>query len=128
MNRRFRLISGTTTTGWFDWQHGELWLAADGLVRRPRGWAATVAGDGITHDLQARPEDEPIEEEFSEEVLTRDLWIPAKSIRTASLRRGITTGRLKLGLANGRNVKLLWVRSVLTYRSIQDALRGWLAS
>ena len=128
MNRRFRLISGTTTTGWLDWQHGELWLAADGLFRRPRGWAATVAGDGITHDLQARPEDEPIGEEFSEEELSRGLWIPAQSIRTASLRRGITTGRLKLGLANGRTVKLLWVKSVLTHRSIQDALRSWLAS
>lgn len=128
MNRRFRLISATTTTGWLDWQHGELWLAGDGLFRRPRGWAATVASDGITHDLHARPADEPIEEEFSEEKLTRGLWIPAQSIRTASLRRGITTGRLKLGLANGRSVKLLWVRSVLTHRSVEDALRSWLAS
>jgi hypothetical protein len=111
-----------------DWQHGELWLTADGLFRRPRGWAATVASDGIAHDLQARPADEPIEEELSEEELSKGLWIPAQSIRTASLRRGIMTGRLKLGLANGSTVKLLWVRSALTYRSIQDALQSWLAS
>ena len=128
MNRRFRLISRTTTTGWLDWQHGELWLAADGLFRRPRGWAATVVGDGIMHDLQARPEDEPIGKEFSEDELGRSLWIPAQSIRTANLRPGITTGRLKLGLATGRTVKLLWVKSVLTHRAIQDALRSWLAS
>lgn len=127
MNRRFRLISATTTTGWLDWQHGELWLAADGMFRRPRGWAATVASDGIAHDLQALPGDEPIEEEISDEDLSKGLWIPAQSIRTANLRRGITTGRLKLGLANGSTVKLLWVRSALTHRSVQDALRNWLA-
>jgi hypothetical protein len=49
----FRLISRSTTTGWLDWEHGELWLALEGVLRRRRGWAKSVASVGLAQDLLA---------------------------------------------------------------------------
>jgi len=37
------------------------------------------------------------------------------------------TGRLGLTLADGRSVKLLWAKSILTYESLHDAVSYWLS-
>jgi hypothetical protein len=39
-------LSTTTTTGWADWFHGELWLFEDGILRAPIGRFYTIFGDG----------------------------------------------------------------------------------
>jgi hypothetical protein len=127
----FKLISRSTTTGWLDWEHGELWLAPDGLLRRRRGWANTIASVGLMRDLRARTTDAGIQEEFTNEsidltVQQGGLWIPAETIRAARLRPGIITGRLGLTLADGQLPKLLWAKSRLTYDSLHGALIQWL--
>jgi hypothetical protein len=123
----FRLISRSTTTGWWDWQHGELWLGSDGLLRWPRGWLNTIASVGLMQDLHARATDPGIQDAFTAEAIERTvqqggIWIPDGTIRGARLRAGIITGRLNLTLADGRSVKLLWAKSSLTYASLRDAL------
>lgn len=127
----FRLISRSTTTGWLDWEHGELWLAPDGLLRRRRGWAKSVAGVGLVHDMLATNADPEIRQPFTSgevDLVVRrgGLWIPAAEIQAARLRPGIITGRLGLTLADGRSVKLLWAKSTLTYDSLHDAISHWL--
>jgi hypothetical protein len=127
----FRLISRSTTTGWLDWEHGELWLAPDGLLRRRRGWAKSVAGVGLVQDVLATSADPEIRQPFTSgevdlAVWRGGLWIPAAEIQAARLRPGILTGRLGLTLADGRSVKLLWAKSTLTYDSLHDAMSHWL--
>lgn len=123
----FRLISRSTTTGWWDWEHGELWLGSDGLLRRRRGWPNTISSVGLMQDLHARATDPAIQDAFTAEAIERTvqqggLWIPGGNIRGGQLRAGIITGRLNLTLADGRSVKLLWAKSSLTYDSLRDAL------
>lgn len=124
----FRLISRSTTTGWWDWEHGELWLGLEGLLRRRRGWLNTIASVGLIQDMHSRGIDPEIHGAFTAETIERavqqgGLWIPVGTICGARLRPGIITGRLNLTLADGRSVKLLWAKSSLTYESLRDALR-----
>ena len=127
----FRLVSRSTTTGWLDWEHGELWLSSTGLLRRRRGWSQTVASGGLMQDVRARTSDVTIQERFTSAAVKNvieygGLWIPADSIQTARLRAGIITGRLSLGVGDGQSIKLLWARSSLTYESLREALSRWL--
>ena len=127
---RFRLISLSTTTGWFDWEHGELWLSTGGLVRRRRGWRATAAGDGLDLVRMAGAVLPDRHQEFSDadiETIKQDggLWLPAEHIAAGRLREGIITGRAKLTLTNGHSVKLLWAKSRLTFSSLREALANW---
>ncbi len=127
----FRLVSRSTTTGWLDWEHGELWLSSTGLLHRRRGWTETVASVGLVQDIRSRSGDVTIQQRFTSAAVKnviehRGLWIPADSIHTARLRAGIMTGRLNLGVGDGQSVKLLWARSPLTYESLREALSRWL--
>ncbi len=128
----FRLISRSTTTGWLDWEHGELWLAANGLLCRRRGWSKTIASVGLIQDVLADSSDPGIHERFTAEAIELavqhgGMWISADTIRTAWLRPGIITGRLSLTLADGQSAKLLWAKSRLTYDALHGALIQWLA-
>ncbi len=127
----FRLISQSTTTGWLDWEHGELWLSSGGLLCRRRGWSQTLASVGLIQDLQGRTADLAVPKRFTtgaiENVVEHGgLWIPAASIRSARLRRGVITGRLSLVVLDDHSIKLLWARSSLTYESLREALSHWL--
>ena len=126
----FRLISLSTTTGWLDWEHGELWLSSDALVRRRRGWLATVAGGGLDPVRMAGAPLPEVHEEFSPSDIATirqngGLWLPAEQFTGGRLREGIITGRAQLSLKNGESVKLLWARSRLTFASLRDALAAW---
>jgi hypothetical protein len=125
------LISRSTTTGWSDWQHGELWLGPDGLLRRKRGWAKTVASVGLVQDLLASSGDPEFQQPFTSgdlelAVQRGGLWISPGMIQAAKLRPGIITGRLALTVTDGRSVKLLWAKSTLTYDSLRNAMTSWL--
>ncbi len=127
----FTLVSSSTTTGWLDWEHGELWLAPSGLLRRKLGWLVTFAGVGLEQDTHAATTDPPVQQRFTTEqvdaaVQGGGLWIPSDEIQTAHLRTGIMTGRLKLTLVNERHVKLLWGKSIVTYESLRQAVSNWL--
>lgn len=127
----FRLISRTTTTGWWDWEHGELWLGSNGLLRRRRGWSKTLASVGLVQDLLAAGTDPSMRERLTIEEIDAavergGLWIPADTIQRARLRAGIMTGRLSLSLARDDSAKLLWAKSSVTYQSLRDALAKWL--
>jgi len=128
--QNFRLISRTTTTGWMDFEHGELWLSSDGLLRRRRGWFETFASVGLIQDALANSADPLIERRFSDEMIDQILeqggwWIPADAIGTARLRNGLTVGRVRLVLNEGDPAKFLWIKSRLTYDALRDALTGW---
>jgi hypothetical protein len=49
-------------------------------------------------------------------------WIPWAQIRGASLRGGLITGRVRLKLADGRSVKLLWMRERHVFEMLRDRL------
>lgn len=128
----FRLISLSTTTGWLDWEHGELWISSGGLLRRRRGWLATASGDGLDPVRMRGASLPDVNEDFSSadiETITKDggLWIAADQVKAARLRRGIITGRLRLWLADGRSIKLLWARSAQTFDALKETVRTWVS-
>ena len=127
----FRLISRTTTTGWWDFEHGELWLGTDALLRRRRGWLQTVASVGVVQDVLASATDPLMEQRFASDALNRILeqggwWIPAEAIEAARLRAGLMVGRLWLDLGEDEPAKFLWVKSNLTYETLSETLTRWI--
>jgi hypothetical protein len=122
-----RLISASSTTGWADWIHGNLWLFPHGLLRVRTSLRSTI-GDGIIRTTASPPPTRV----FAEEEIARladarstNLWIPASSIVSSSFRRGAMTSRLGLKLADGREIKLLWLRRDPAERELRSALEEW---
>lgn len=127
----FRLISRSTTTGWWDWEHGELWLGSRGLLRRRRGWSQTFASSGLVQDVFAHDTDPSMQQRFTEEAIDRIVEqggrsIPSDAIKAAQLRAGVMTGRLRLELEDGQSIKFLWAKSNLTYGALRTEFTRWL--
>lgn len=126
------LLTTSCTRGWTDWVHGQLWLCTDGLLRLSLGLAATIAKEsspqssaafeGIARQAGRRQfEMTEITELLSEK--RSNVWVPWVEIREAALRNGlINTGRLRLTLADGRSVKLLWKRDRQVFGVLRDKL------
>jgi hypothetical protein len=122
-----RLITASCTTGWADWIHGQLWLLPDGLLR-VRSSLLTTIGNGVARTVSG----ELPTREFSEDEIAKlakkhvtNYWIPSSSIVAASLRRGVTASRLSMRLADGRNVKLLWLPGDPAEGELRSALTSW---
>jgi hypothetical protein len=122
------LVAASCTTGWADWEHGNLWLAPGGLARIPLGWLATYS-----HTFQgidpAIGQIVSITQSDLSQALTRSprsLWMEASYIEVARLHRGITCDRVHLHLKDGASHKLLWIRNKAGTQQLEDALRGWL--
>lgn len=122
------LIAASCTTGWDDTEHGNLWLASDGLARIPLGWGITVAHtfQGVDpavwwtatisrHDLAQALQNSP-----------RALWIATAEIDAAWMHRGILVDRLRLRMKDATQHKLLWVRNKAGTGRLEGALRTWL--
>jgi hypothetical protein len=132
------LLSCSATSGWTDWIWGELWLFPDGILRVPTDAGTTRqrvrerrrAPGRSTAPLKPLPrsvfDDDPAR--LAEET-KRARWLPRDQIKTASLRRGLLNSRLSVELADGREVKLLWLKSdVQAFDLIERTLRDWLGS
>jgi hypothetical protein len=122
-----RLISASSTTGWADWIHGNLWLFPDGLLRVRTNLRSTI-GNGIIRTTGSPPPTRL----FADEEIARvadahstNLWIPASSIVSSSFRRGPMTTRLRVKLSDGREVKLLWLRHDPAERELRSVLAEW---
>jgi hypothetical protein len=112
---RCTLVSMSCTTSWIDWVHGELWLCPDGLLRKSRGWAATVAGSigmQTAIDRKNRPTRLIGDDERHRLVAMdkRNLWITWDEIASAKLQSGPLSHALHLQLTDGREVSLRWLR------------------
>jgi hypothetical protein len=121
------LVSASCTTGWLDWVHGELWLLPDGLLRPSLDWAASKQ-----HGAKRTVSDVPTTRSFDDAEITklvarnsRNVWVAADQIGSARLRVGATTSRLGLSLADGRTIKLLWLRADQAHVALRDALLSW---
>lgn len=107
------LVSAGCTTGWMDWIHGELWVCADGLVRRSVGVRKTIEhGSGRTVEPGFRPKRvfTAAERYVIGNQGTTNRWIAWDWINSAETRRGIITDSLHYRLKNGSGGKLLWPR------------------
>src|SRR5258708_28253874 len=89
---RVSLIAASCTTGWADWEHGNLWLAPDGLARVPLGWVVSFAHSfqgidpAIGHIVSITPND------LSQALAhsPRALWMESYYIEVYRMHRGGT--------------------------------------
>jgi hypothetical protein len=122
------LIAASCTTGWADGEHGNLWLAPDGIARIPLGWAVSFA-----HTFQGVDPARWLRSSITVDDLTsarnsarRSLWLPAADIEAAWLHRGLLNDRLRLRMRGGAAKKLLWVRHKTGTDLLKESLRAWI--
>ncbi|MFT4262113.1 MAG: hypothetical protein QM572_01905 [Nocardioides sp.] len=146
------LLTTSSTTGWTDWAHGELWLTREAIVRvRARGQfsrqlrdaavvgalgavgsvaagvgghiAAAVFGHSLTQQDLARFRDlRPDHLAFSAQSDRRVRVVWLRDVRAFNSRVGIANGRLSVSLFSGRRLKLLWLRDPTVNRIVESAL------
>jgi hypothetical protein len=120
------LISGSSTTGWFDWVHGRLWLCSTGLLRESTGLVATVArfGRPLAFDVADRPVRHltVADRQATVEAGPRNAWIAWSDIARATLKPGIVDHSLHLERTDGTRVKFLWLKSDGGFDLLAEAL------
>lgn len=122
-----RLVSRSCTTSWSDWNHGDLYLTAEALVRvrlpvptaEGRRLADTVGPTPRYQDLPSIAEAGPL---LALDPTNR--CIPLADITSARLRRGVLSSRLALSLRDGTHLKLLWLRVDPAYEVLRQELPG----
>lgn len=107
---RARLLTGTCTTGWLDWIHGELWLLPEGLLRIRSGFMATVANSYGAGSRTARDPYRLIAYDPKTVLAAHptNKLIPFAGMATARLHGGVTTSGLEVVMTDGTRHKLLW--------------------
>jgi hypothetical protein len=123
-----RLITRSSTTGWLDWVHGDLWLGQNGLLRVRSNWRRTILN---SFRWLVRLEDSPPNPRRSSQTPPHNqiegvVWIARDEILRASLHRGILNDRLRLELQNGSLLNLLWLRGRQPTTQLASAMREWL--
>lgn len=124
------LLSASTTTGWLDWIHGELWLFPHGLLRVPLTLATTyLHGVGPTVDAERRPR-QSFEQTALQALVAspKNVWVPRELLQKAYLHHGILTDRLRLIVRDHRPVKFLWLPQDGARHLLQATLTEWLGS
>ncbi|HEY0697947.1 MAG TPA: hypothetical protein VGD43_09070 [Micromonospora sp.] len=117
-------LSGSCTTGWLDWVHGELWLSPVGLFRRRLTWSESKShGLGPTVGIPL-PESElssfDLAVLLAEHPTNKVIYFDA--VVTARLIRGRTTDALRLAMSDGNQHKLLWLRRDPAYEILSNSL------
>lgn len=121
------LLSKSTTTGWFDWMHGELWLFPDGILRIPVGWTKTLLCLGYFFDpMRATPRAFDAAEFYRMITDARNRWIPTNMLVSAELRHTLGADELRAHLADGRTIQLLWLTRDGAFDALQRPLYQWL--
>ena len=101
-----------------DWVHGDLWLCSDGLLRRSRGWRATMSNvdnRGARQHIHPR-EIRPTRAFTTEERVAiaasdkRNWWIPWDQIAEAKLAYGPISLGIHLTLTDGRKISFRWFK------------------
>lgn len=113
-----RLISRSCTTSWSDWNHGDLYLTAEALVRvrlpvpsaEGRRLRDTVGPTPRYRDLPSAEEAGPL---LALDPTNR--CIRLAEVASARLHRGILTDRLALTTQDGAHLTLLWLRADPAY-------------
>ena len=108
-------ISMTCTTSMTDWVHGDLWLCTDGLLRRSRGWRATMSNvdnrgaKQIVDAREVRPTAFTTEERMQIAASDkRNWWISWDQIAEAKLGYGPISLGIRLTLTDGRRISFRW--------------------
>jgi hypothetical protein len=120
-----KLLTRRCTTGWLDWIHGQLWLFPEGLLRARGNLQITIAQSArgpLPDQLTATTDERELAQLAREKG---NLWIPSTAIRSASIRRGLTTERLLLTLVDGSRIKLLWPGNERVRKPLEEALASW---
>jgi hypothetical protein len=123
------LLSSRCTRGWTRWGHGELWLSRSGLLWRRLGWRRTVLQSASQGGSARRGQRAMLDEADVSRLAEShpgNVWVRQEDIVRARLWRGIVQGRLRLQLANGRRIKLLFAVQDRADVPLRQALRGWL--
>jgi hypothetical protein len=125
---RVDLIAASCTTGWFDGEHGNLWLAPDGIARVPLGWGVSFVHSFQGIDPAIWRRETTTRDELARALMSspRVLWLPSGDMEGAWLHSGILCDRVSVRTKNGMSHKLLWVRSKRGTSRLRDALRNWL--
>src|SRR5687768_13514771 len=107
--RSCTLLSLTSTTGWLDWVHGDLWLCPDGILRRSRGRKTTIMNaraDRMNEFVDAthRPTRTFTDDEIAAitKADKRNVWIAWNQVSTARLASGPMSHALHIELTDGR--------------------------
>ncbi len=121
-------LATTSTTGWKDWFHGELWLFQSGILRVPIGWLKTVCCVGYIAELRNPKTSTFSPEEFSRLISRpRNIWIPREGIKSASLSFSpFMAYDLRVQMFDGRSLQLLTLPRSFVYLPLQSALQEWL--
>jgi hypothetical protein len=136
MRATAQLLSRSCTTSWADWVWGELWLLPDGLARISLGWSRTRTeaknrkkrGGGPTVP-ETLVETRTLDYDELARIVNadrRNRWIPRGGLSKARLREGLLNSRLQAELADGSQVKLLWLKSDPAFRVLRRAIGEWL--
>jgi hypothetical protein len=119
------LLTQRCTTGWLDWIHGQIWLFPEGLLWARGNLQITIAQSArgpLPDQLTATTDERELAQLAREKG---NLWIPSTAIRSASIRRGLTTERLLLTLVDGSRIKLLWPGNERVRKPLEEALASW---
>lgn len=121
------LLSRSTTTGWLDWMHGEMWLFENGILRIPIGWILTILCVGYFFNPQKQVTRSFTDDEFARLLNDRRVrWIPRDQLASAELRHTVGADELRAQLIDGQQVQLLWLRQDGAYYALQQPLWQWL--
>jgi hypothetical protein len=126
------LITTSSTTGWFDWAHGRLWLCTTGLLRESTGLVATIERLGRPEPFSRIDRPTRVVTAAAREAALvagpRNVWIAWTDVARATLKRGIVDHSLHIERTDGTRAKFLWLSSEGGFdqlgRSLGEALGG----
>lgn len=127
---RVVLLTRTSTNGWLDWIHGDLWLLPSAIARIRTGVWRTLANSvrwliGSYEDPQSVQPPKDLVAIYGSESQGRN-QVPKSAVLKARLHRGLITDRLAFELRDGSIRKFLWLRNAEITNAVEDRIASWL--